>query len=49
MMDPTGGGIGKAAGELMQEMQKAQQELQQQKRKHLLMLSSPLVETTRSV
>ena len=31
MMDPTGGGIGKAAGELMQEMQKAQQELQQQK------------------
>jgi hypothetical protein len=31
MMDPTGGGIGKAAGELMKEMQKAQQEVQQQK------------------
>ncbi len=29
MMDPTGGGIGKAAGELMKEMQKAQQEVQQ--------------------
>ena len=28
-MDPSGGGIGKAAGELMKEMQKAQQELQQ--------------------
>jgi hypothetical protein len=31
MMDPTGGGIGKAAGELMKEMQRAQQEVQQQK------------------
>ena len=31
MMDPTGGGIGKAAGELMQEMQRAQQELKQPK------------------
>ncbi|MBI5508841.1 MAG: ATP-dependent helicase HrpB [Deltaproteobacteria bacterium] len=30
MMDPTGGGgIGKAAGELMKEMQRAQQEMQQ--------------------
>ncbi len=28
-MDPSGGGIGKAAGELMKEMQKAQSELQQ--------------------
>lgn len=28
-MDPSGGGIGKAAGELMKEMQKAQNELQQ--------------------
>jgi hypothetical protein len=31
MMDPSGGGIGKAAGELMKEMQRAQQEVQQQK------------------
>lgn len=30
-MDPSGGGIGKAASELMKEMQRAQQELQQQK------------------
>jgi anion-transporting ArsA/GET3 family ATPase len=31
MMDPTGGGaVGKAAGELLQEMQKAQNELQKQ-------------------
>ncbi len=28
MMDPTGGGVGKAAGELLKEMQQAQQELQ---------------------
>jgi hypothetical protein len=28
-MDPSGGGIGKAAGELLKEMQKAQNELQQ--------------------
>ncbi len=28
MMDPTGGGMGKAAGELLKEMQQAQQELQ---------------------
>jgi hypothetical protein len=28
-MDPSGGGIGKAAGELMKEMQKAQNDLQQ--------------------
>ncbi len=28
-MDPSGGGIGKAAGELLKEMQRAQQELQQ--------------------
>ena len=28
-MDPSGGGVSKAAGELLKEMQQAQQELQQ--------------------
>jgi len=31
MTDPSGGGIGKAAGELMKEMQRAQNDMQQQK------------------
>ena len=32
-MDPSGGGVGKAAGELLKEMQQAQQELQQMQEK----------------
>lgn len=33
MMDPTGGGVGKAAGELLKEMQQAQEELQKMDQK----------------